>query len=263
MEIIKEWLVLYGYRMIIAVIGLLAGLFIIRIVLKLLKRKLNKAGKLTTKTKYLISISSITLKVLLIFTIVKGVGIDTTSFIALLASAGLAIGLALQGSLSNISGGFILIITKPFEEGDYINIDGNAGVVMDVGIYYTKIRTLDNRVIYLPNRITSSESVINYTKMKSRRLDIIVGVSYDADLKIAQRVLKDVAMDNSSVLKEPAIFIGISELGDSSVNILLRVWCEGKDYVSLPFALKEEIKLQLDIAGISIPYPQVDVHLDK
>lgn len=191
------------------------------------------------------------------------VGIETTSFVAILGAAGLAVGLALQGSLSNFASGVLIIILRPFKSGDYIEAGGKAGSVERIEIFATELRTPDNKVIIMSNSAIMGGAIVNYSRQKTRRIDLVIGVSYDADLRQAKEVLKSVLDKESRILKDPAYTVAVSELADSSVNFVVRPWVNTTEYWPTYFDLIENIKIALDEANIAIPYPQMDVHLHK
>jgi small conductance mechanosensitive channel len=191
------------------------------------------------------------------------VGIETTSFIAILGAAGLAIGLALQGSLSNFASGVLIIMLRPFKSGDYIEAAGKSGSVEKIEIFATELRTPDNKVVIVPNSSIMSGAITNYSREATRRIDLVIGVDYDADLKQAKQVLQSVLEADDRILKDPAYTVAVSELADSSVNFVVRPWVKTPDYWAVYFDLMENIKLALDEANINIPYPQMDVHVQK
>ncbi len=208
--------------------------------------------------------SSIVYMAIMVFVVVATlgqIGIQTTSFIAILGAAGLAIGLALQGSLANFAAGFLLIIFRPFKEGDVIEAAGVTGKVDVIQIFTTTLKTPDNKIIIIPNAKLGGDNIINYSAQKTRRVDMIFGVSYDADLKEVRNILEDIVSKDERILKDPEHLIAVGELADNSVNFFVRVWVESGDYGNVYFAANETVKLRLDEAGIGIPYPQRDVHL--
>jgi small conductance mechanosensitive channel len=203
---------------------------------------------------------------LLAFVIIAALGqlgIQTTSFIAILGAAGLAIGLALQGSLSNFSAGVLMIIFRPFKQGDFIEGAGVAGIVEEVHIFNTVLRTGDNKTIIIPNDALMGGNIINYSTQPTRRLDLVVGIGYDDDIKKAKNILNELMANDERILKDPAPTLGLLELADSSVNFAVRPWVNSSDYWGVHFDLLESIKLRFDAEGISIPYPQQDVHLHR
>lgn len=191
------------------------------------------------------------------------IGINTTSFVAVLGAAGLAVGLALQGSLSNFASGVLIITLRPFKAGDFVEVSGLGGTVVRVELFSTTLKTPDNKVIYIPNSSITGSPITNYSKEKTRRIDFIVGISYDADLKKAKSILQSMAKNDERVLEEPSTTIAVSELADSSVNLVFRPWVNAENYWTVYFEFLEKIKLEFDDANIGIPYPQMDIHLNK
>nr|WP_230425587.1 mechanosensitive ion channel domain-containing protein [Saccharobesus litoralis] len=190
-------------------------------------------------------------------------GIETTSFVAILGAAGLAVGLALKDSLSNFASGVLIIMLRPFKAGDYVEAGGVAGSVQKIEVFSTTLKTPDNKVVIVPNASITGGSITNFSREETRRIDLVIGVSYDADLKQTKQVLIEQIEAQPLVLKEPAYTVAVSELGDSSVNFVVRPWVKTSDFWKVKFALVENIKIALDDAGINIPYPQMDVHIKK
>jgi|TARA_Y100000782_G_scaffold106847_1_gene128233 small conductance mechanosensitive channel len=222
------------------------------------KKKVDKAvGSFVASIVYAIVFAATILMAL------SQLGIETTSFIAILGAAGLAVGLALQGSLSNFASGVLIILLRPFKSGDYVEAGGKAGTVKKIEIFSTELRTPDNKVIIMPNSKIMGDAIINYSRESTRRIDLVIGVGYDADLKEAKAVLKSVLDKEERLLKDPAYTVAVSELADSSVNFVVRPWVNSSDYWPTYFDLVENIKIALDDADITIPFPQMDVHLHK
>ena len=194
---------------------------------------------------------------------ISHLGFNTTSLVAIVGAAGLAIGLALQGSLSNFASGILLISLKPFKAGDFVEIAGTAGVVQEVHVFSTQLRTGDNKTVIIPNGGITNGNITNYSAKPTRRIDLVIGVGYNADLKITKQILNDVVSSHALVLKDQAITIGVSELADSSVNFVVRPWVKTSDYWPVHFDLLETIKIELDKAGIEIPFPQLSVHVNQ
>jgi small conductance mechanosensitive channel len=188
-------------------------------------------------------------------------GVQTTSFVAVIGAAGLAVGLALQGSLANFAAGFLLIVFRPFKQGDYIEGGGTAGIVDEIQLFTTLLKTPDNKKVIIPNAKLSGDNVINYSAMATRRLDLVFGVSYTSDIPKVRSVLLKVAAADPRILTDPAPMVAIKELGDSSVNFLLRVWMKTGDFWGVNFDTIEKVKMAFDSERISIPFPQRDVHL--
>lgn len=259
-ESAKEMLFFYAPKVITALLILIIGSYIIKTIIKSSKKVMDKKGVDVTLQKFLGNLLNWVLKILLFITVISLLGIETTSFAAILASAGLAIGLALQGSLGNFAGGVLIMIFKPFKVGDLIEAQGEIGVVKEIEIFTTKLTGLSNKEIIIPNAALSNGNIVNYTTEGTRRVDLVIGVSYDADIKQTRDVLMNVLTSHPKVLKDPAPTVNVLELADSSVNFAVRPWCNTDDYWDVYFEATENIKLALDKAGIEIPYPhQVEI----
>ena len=262
-ERLVEWLTASGVKLII-------GIIIISIGFKLINRFVNKVLKILEKSdadatlsKFLRSLVSGGLKIALVMPVLGYWGVDLTSIAALVASAGVAIGLALQGSLSNFAGGFIILFMRPFKVGDYIQTAGYEGTVEQIDLFYTKLITIDNKVTLIPNGVLSNGSLINYSAMDTRRVDLNFGAGYECDINQVKNVLNTIINNHPLALKDESHFVGIVEHGPSSVNFGVRVWCKTEDYWTLYFDLLESVKIEFDKNDISIPYPQMDLHLIK
>ncbi len=245
------------------IVLLLVGSRIIRWIVSIVRRSLDKSRAETGVVTFLCSLIRYLLYFVLIMIVLSQFGVTTSSVVAVLGSAGLTLGLALQGSLSNFAGGVLILLLKPFVVGDYIldNGSGLEGTVSEISIFYTKLLAVDNKVIAIPNGSLSNTSITNYSGMDRRRVDITVGVSYDADLKLAKEALAAVVAGEERVITEEPSDIFVSSLSDSSVELGVRVWVRTDDYWAVRWHMLEEIKYALDRSGISIPYPQMDVHL--
>lgn len=253
-----------GLRVVLAALAFLIGVQLIRLIRHVLKKALGRSRVDDSAVSFIDSFVKFGMYFILILTIASGLGVDAASIIALLGSASVAIGLAVQGSLSNFAGGVLLLILKPFAPGDYIKDgSGNEGTVNSIDVFYTHLVTPDHKSIVLPNGTLANGSITNYTKCPTRRLDISVGISYKDDIKRAKEVLTGLLMDDPAVLKDEEVLVFVDTLGDSSVILNLRCWTRQSDYWTAKWRLTEETKYTLDGAGISIPYPQMDVHVDK
>ena len=242
---------------------LLVGSRIIRWIVNIVRRSLDRSRAETGVVTFLCSLIRYLLYFVLIMIVLSQFGVTTSSVVAVLGSAGLTLGLALQGSLSNFAGGVLILLLKPFVVGDYIldNGSGLEGTVSEISIFYTKLLAVDNKVIAIPNGSLSNTSITNYSGMDRRRVDITVGVSYDADLKLAKEALAAVVAGEERVLAGEPSDIFVSALSDSSVELGVRVWVKTEDYWAVRWHMLEEVKYALDRSGISIPFPQMDVHL--
>ena len=255
LEQLIQLLIEYSPKVITALILLIVGLFVIKILIGTTRKIMTKRNLEITLQKFLLNLLSWALKILLFVMVVSKLGIETTSFAAILAAAGLAVGLALQGSLSNFAGGVLIMIFRPFKIGDVIEAQGEIGSVKEIEIFTTKLIGLSNKEIIIPNGSLSNGNIVNYSATGTRRVDLTFGVSYDADIKKTKEVLQQVLDDNPSILKDPAPTIAVSELADSSVNFVVRPWCNTTDYWNVYFDVTEKTKIALDEAGIEIPYP--------
>ncbi|QDO92925.1 mechanosensitive ion channel [Formosa sediminum] len=245
----------YGLKVIGAIIVWIVGSWAIGKIVKTTRKLMEKRDYEISLQKFLIDLISWSLRIILIITLLGTLGIPTTSFAAVLGAAGLAIGLALQGSLANFAGGVLILLFKPFKVGDYITGGGESGTVKEIKIFTTELATPQNRKVIIPNGPLSNSNIINYSANDEIRLDMVVGVSYDDDIKKTKEVLMNVLTANPKVLKDPAPMVAVTELADSSVNFAVRGWVKNSDYWDVHFENTEAIKLALDAAGIEIPYP--------
>ena len=252
---LKDLLLEYIPSVISATFILVAGLFLIGIVTKSSKRIMANRGVDITLQKFLGNLGSWILKILLFITVISQLGITTTSFAAIIAAGGLAVGLALQGSLANFAGGVLIMIFKPIKIGDFIEAQGQSGTVKEIEIFTTKLNTPDNKEIIIPNGALSNGNIVNYSTEATRRVDFTFSVDYASDIKKTKEILFGVLNSHPLVLKEPAIAVNLSELGDSSINFFTRGWVKKEDYWTVKFDVMEQVKEALDAAGIDIPYP--------
>ena len=250
-----EVIIDFGPKLIAAFFIWIIGSWIISRVLKGISKLMDKRAYEISLKKFLLDLISWIFKIVLILVILGTLGIETTSFAAVLAAAGLAIGLALQGSLGNFAGGVLLMIFKPIKVGDLIEAQGEMGVVKQIEIFTTKLTGLSNREIIIPNGSLSNGNIINYSTEGTRRVDLVIGVSYDADIKQTKQVLMDILTSLPEVIDTPAPTVNVLELADSSVNFAVRPWCKTEHYWKVYFEVMEQTKLALDAAGIEIPYP--------
>ena len=256
-----EMILDYAPKLALAIITLLIGLWVIGLVGKLLKVSMEKSKVDPTLVPFISSLVGWILKLLLFISVASMIGIATTSFIAVLGAAGLAIGLALQGSLANFAGGVLIMIFKPYRVGDLIEAQGQLGTVKEVQIFNTILVNFESKQIIIPNGLMSNGTITNYSVEGLIRVDLTVGISYDADVEKAKSVLLDVMNNHSLVVNEPAPFVGVNGFGDSSVDLVVRPHCKPEDYWGVYFDINEQIKIALDSNNIAIPFPQRDVHL--
>lgn len=252
-----------GTKLVFAILVYLIGTIAAKWLLRLIRKGLVRSHLDAMLVNFVTNILRWVLTLLVIIVALEQLGVPTTSLITLLGAAGLAVGLALKDSLQNFASGVLLILFRPFRTGDFIEAGGREGVVEEIRIFSTQLRTPDNREVTMPNGEVYSNAIINFTAKEQRRIDLVIRIGYDDDLRKAKEVLEGVLASEERILKEPAPLVAVGELGASSVDILVRPWVKTPDYFATKCALTEEIKLALDEAGISIPYPQMDVHMDK
>lgn len=261
---IKELVLTSGVDFAINAVSALLIIIIGRIVVKMVTsfslKIMTKANVDVTLRRFLKNIIYMLLMVVVVLAALSTLGIETTSFVAILGAASLAIGLALQGTLGNIGAGVLLIFFRPFKVGDFVSAGGEMGVAEAVTLFATTLHTPDNKVIIIPNSAVMGGNITNFSAMDTRRVDLTFGIGYDDDLKAAKALLEKLAGDDLRVLQEPAPFIAVSELADSSVNFVVRLWVSSDDYWGVYFDMIENVKLTFDANGISIPYPQMDIH---
>ena len=255
--------VTFGIKIMTALAIFFIGKFVIRLVVSGVRKIMQKQAVDKTLEKFICNLVSMTLLVVVIIAAIGAMGIQTTSFIAIFGAAGLAVGLALQGSLSNFASGVLIILFRPYRVGDYIEAAGIAGSVEQVLILTTILKTGDNKQIIVPNSQIMNSIITNYSTNDTRRVDLTVGVSYADDLDKVRKTLEDLIANEGRIFDEPATLIAVSELADSSVNFIVRAWVKSTDYSSVKFDLTEAIKKRFDREGISFPFPQLDVHLYK
>ncbi len=251
----------YGPKVIGAILIWIIGSWVIKKLMKTIAKVMTARNYDESLQKFLLNLIGWVFKILLVLAILAKVGVETTSFAAILAAAGLAIGMALQGSLSNFAGGVLIMIFKPFKIGDLIEAQGVLGVVKEIEIFTTKLSTPENKEAIIPNGILSNGNIINFTSQGTLRVDLNIGIGYGDDMKKAKDVITKVLESNPKVLKDPAPTVAVSELGDNAVNLVVRPFATVENYWDVYFETLEQSKNALDEAGISIPYPQRDVHI--
>ena len=258
---LTELLSSFGISFFIALCILIIGRQAIKIIIKIISSALERSNTEDTVRIFVTNLMNTLLMIVVFIAAINQLGIQTTSIIAVLGAAGLAIGLALQGSLSNFAAGILIVIYRPYKVGDYIQADNHLGTVDDIQIFSTVLRTPDNKIVVVPNGSIMNGSIVNFSHQKERRIDIVIGCSYDDDIDKVKEVLADVLSKDERILKEPKPRIALSELADSSVNFIVRPWVKNAEYLDVLYSLLEEIKKRFDQEGISIPYPQSDVHI--
>lgn len=262
-NLVNTYVIPWGINIVMAILIYIVGKIVVGILMSLF-------GKLMSKLKYddmLVDfLKSILNAILMLFVIVAALdrlGVDTTSLVAILGAAGLAIGLSLQGSLQNFAAGVMLLVFKPFKSGDFVEAGGTMGSVKSIGIFTTELTTPDNKQIIVPNGAIYSGNITNFSAKDTRRVDMVFGIGYDDDLLKAKQLLETMIKEDERILAEPAAQVAVSELGDSSVNFVVRPWVKSGDYWGVMFDFTEAVKLRFDQEGISIPFPQMDVHVHK
>ena len=250
-----DLIMVYAPRLIMAIVIWFIGIWIIKMLRKGIKRALDKGDYDISLKNFMLSLTGWALKILLIVVVLGTVGIETTSFAAILAAAGLAIGLSLQGSLANFAGGILIMIFKPFKVGDTIQAQGELGTVKEIDIFTTKLNSPDNKQIIIPNGALSNGNITNFTSQGTRRIDFTFGVDYGSDIKQTKELLMNQLTSHPKILKDPAPVVSLMELADSSINFIARPWVKTEDYWSVYFDITESTKEALDAAGIEIPYP--------
>jgi small conductance mechanosensitive channel len=258
---IYELLTVYGMRVIAAIIILIVGRWVALGVAKVIKRVMLKSKVDVTLVSFVRNLSYVALLAFVIIAALNQLGIQTASFVVVLGAAGLAIGLALQGSLGNFAAGVLMIIFKPFKVGDYIEGAGTAGTVENIDIFTTQLKSPDNKTIIVPNAKMTGDNIVNYSMKGTRRVELVFGIGYGDDIDKARGIIKEIVDQDGRVLKDPAPQIVVAELADSSVNFKVRAWTTSDDYWSFFFDTTEKVKKQFDAQGVSIPFPQRDVHV--
>ena len=248
-------------RIIIALIVLWIGLKIVKLILRAMKKMLDRRGVEVSLQSFLLSLTDIALKVMIIIAVLGMIGIQTTSFIAVLGAAGLAVGMALQGTLQNFAGGVIILLLKPFRVGDYIESAGVQGTVKNIQIFNTIVETPDKKMMIAPNTDLATKTLVNYSRSENRRVDIKVGIAYGESVDSARAALVELAMSYSLIIEDPTPVVVVTALADSAVSLELRVWVKNSDYWEAFFYLNQAVYDKLNAVGISIPFNQMDVHI--
>tara|TARA_B100001741_G_scaffold74358_1_gene60103 strand:+ start:450 stop:1277 length:828 start_codon:yes stop_codon:yes gene_type:complete len=258
---LSELLSSFGISLFIALSILIIGRQVVKILIKVISTALERSNTEDTVRIFVTNLLNTLLMIVVFIAAINQLGIQTTSIIAVLGAAGLAIGLALQGSLSNFAAGILIVIYRPYKVGDYIQADNHLGTVDDIQIFSTVLKTPDNKLVIVPNGSIMNGSIVNFSNQDKRRVDIIASCSYEDDIDKVKSVLADILSKDDRILNEPKPRIAVSELADSSVNFIVRPWVKNSDYLDVYYSLLEEIKKRFDQEGIAIPYPQTDVHI--
>jgi small conductance mechanosensitive channel len=262
-DTLTAWIEEYSASIIGAIVILIIGRIVTSVITSAIKRLMLRSKVDETLIKFVVSLTRIALMIFVVLAALSTLGVKTTSFIAVIGAAGLAIGFALQSSLSNFASGFMLIIFRPFKAGDYVEAGGTSGSVEAIQIFNTILKTPDNKMVIIPNSSITGDNITNYSSQENRRIDMVFGIGYNDDLKKAKQILERLIAGDSRILKDPAPVVAVSELADSSVNFIVRPWVNTADYWVVYWDLIEKVKLTFDAEGISIPYPQQDVHMHQ
>jgi len=260
---LSDMAVAYGLKLIGALVVLVIGLWVIKAIMRGIKKAFEKKSMDESLKPFLLSLISALLKIMLVISVLTMLGIEMTSFVAILGAAGLAVGLALSGTLQNFAGGVMLLIFKPFKVGDFIEAQGYMGTVKQIQIFITVLNTPDNKTIIIPNGPLSTGSLVNFSAQPTRRVDWSFGIAYGDDYDVAKKWIIELLEADERILKDPEPFVALGELADSSVNITTRAWVNAADYWGVYFDMQEKFYKGADKKGLSIPFPQMDVHLDK
>ncbi len=258
-----ELILVYGPKFLLAIITLIVGLWLIKFLKKATKKTFEKRDVDLSLRKFLITIIDIGLKILLLISVISMIGVALTSFIALLGAIGLAIGMALSGTLQNFAGGVVILSLKPLKVGEFIEANGIMGTVEEIQIFNTVLKTPENQIVFMPNGNLSTTAITNYSRENTRRMDLTFGIGYDDDIDKAKKVLEDIIEGDERILQDPEPMIAVKTLNDSSVDLLLRMWFKNEDYWGFYWEIWEKVKKAFDAQGITIPYPQQDVHFFK
>ena len=258
---IWELTTVFGLKILAAIVILILGRWVAKMLRKLVQRLMNKAKVDPTLVTFVGNLTYVALMTFVILAALAQLGVQTTSFVAVLGAAGLAVGLALQGSLSNFAAGVLMIIFRPFKVGDFIEGGGAAGTVEEIQIFTTQLKTPDNKTVIVPNAKMTSDNIVNWSVKGTRRVDLVMGIGYGDDIDKARQIMGEVLAEDPRILTDPAPTIAVVELADSSVNFVVRPWVNAADYWGVHFDVTEKIKKRFDAEGISIPYPQRDVHV--
>ncbi len=253
----------YGPKLIGGILVWIIGSYVIRILMRSFSKVMDKRKTDASLKPFLLSLTAVLLKIMLAISVLGMLGVQMTSFIAILGAAGLAVGMALSGTLQNFAGGVIILLFKPFKVGDYIDAQGHAGIVKEIQIFNTIMLEVDNKTVIIPNGPLSTGSMVNYSTEPTRRVNFTFGIAYGDSVDKARKILLQLFKEDKRILTDPACFVGLSEMADSSVNLTARAWVKGEDYWGVFFDINEKTYNAFNAEGISIPFPQMDVHLQK
>lgn len=260
---IMDYIAIYGPKLLVALLIVVVGRIAVGIITSFVRKVMSRSSIEETLTKFVSNLIKAFLLTIVFIAALNSLGVETTSLVAIVGAAGLAIGLALQSSLSNLSAGVMLIIFRPFKVSDFVEAGGAMGVVEEIKIFNTIMKTVDNKLIIIPNSSIIGNNITNYSAKETRRVDMVFGIGYDDDIKKVKEILKRLLNEDSRILKDPEAVVAVSELGESSINFVVRPWVKSEDYWPVFFDYHEKVKLLFDKEGITIPYPQRDVHMHQ
>lgn len=263
MNKISEITLNYGPKLVAAIVVLFIGLWLVKAITRAVERNIENKDVDETLKPFVVSIANILLKAMLVISVLSMLGIQMTSFIAVLGAAGLAVGMALSGTLQNFAGGAMILLFRPFKVGDFIDAQGYTGTVSEIQVFNTVLKTPDNKTVIIPNGGLSNSSMVNFSTEEERRVDWTIGIGYGDDVDKARQVIKALCDKDARILKEPGLTIAVCELGDSSVNFSVRAWVKSEHYWPVFFEMNENVYKAFDKEGLNIPYPQMDVHVHK
>lgn len=263
MEIQQEMLINWGIKIGLALVILIIGKFVAKTIVDLVKKAMIKKEVDPAVVSFAGSILYVIALLAVLIASMSQLGIDTTSLVAVIGAAGLAIGLALQGSLSNFASGVLIVVLRPFKAGDFVEVGNRMGTVMEIKLFATRLKTPDNKIVIVPNSSITGNAITNFSAQDTRRVDLVIGISYDSDIRKAKSVIEEIVAADERILRDPAWNIAVNELADSAVNLIVRPWVNSGDYWPVYWHLMETIKIKLDENDIVIPYPQMDVYLHK
>jgi small conductance mechanosensitive channel len=262
-QLVDTYLIPWSINIALAFLVFIVGRVVSKLLLALLRRVLQRSEMDDMLVQFVSSIANALLFLVVIVAALDQLGVDTTSLVAVMGAAGLAIGLSLKDSLSNFAAGVMLLVFRPIDNGDFVEAAGISGIVESIGIFTTTLRTPDNKEVIVPNSAIYQDSITNYSARDTRRVDMVFGIGYDDDIDEARAILEAILAEDKRVLETPASVVALNELADSSVNFIVRPWVKSTDYWDVKFHVTEQVKKRFDAKGIGIPYPQMDLHINK
>ena len=263
MKMVVEFVTTYGLKLIVGLVVLYIGLKVVKVIMRSIEKRMEARKVDETLRPFISGVLSTLLRIMVIISALSLMGLEMTSFVAVLGAASLAVGMALSGTLQNFAGGVVILILRPYKAGDFIEAQGYLGVVSEIQVFHTILKTTDNKTVIIPNGPLSTDSLVNYTREKTRRVDFIFGIAYGDNVQTARETLMEIFANDARILKDPEPFVGLGALADSSVNLTTRVWVKTEDYWDVFFQTQETVYKKFEEKGLSIPFPQMDVHVHK